>query len=374
MPVPESKPEPSNQLNSQTQALQELFFGNATSPQLQVSLAQETNPLLSSSQPLHPTGAGSASLPSTSQQSRYIQNLHVLSPMPQSPGRTVDTLHRQIMRRGHESHNVNNASTSQNASSIAPDTLKAPSVYRQGFSSAGSPSYTDYRNSALSPSSFNTSSNNSMLASGSIYTEAEREAARNELLDQLVSQLGTPTPPSADEGTRDGTWEDETTSRQTPSGMELMALIQQQLQDVRQDGGSYPASAIQSIYDEPSPRLPSSNTPSHPHPSQNSTSQQILSILNGPSSYLGYASTSGNGRAPPADSKPGTLAVNSNLVTTTQNGQTKHTNPQMHASNLLSLFNGASKTPRRDSTVGGPAPTVPPGDASITRLFANIRM
>jgi hypothetical protein len=286
--------------------------------------------------------------------------------MPQSPGRTVDTLHRQIMRRGHEAQGTHDTPTIQNAASNAPDTLKARSVYQQAFSSAGSPSYTDYRNSALSPSSFNTYPNNYMPASGSIYTEAEREAARSELLDQLISQLGTPTPPSADEGTEDDTWEDDGTSHQTSSGVELMALIQQQLHDARpRDAGP-----------QAWPRLPSSNTPAQPdqfaRPFKNSSSQQMLSLLNGPSNYLSHAPTSGDGQASPANSKPGTSGVKPQLAASTQHGQERHINPQMHASSLLSLFNGASKAQSLDISAGGPAPSLPSGD--ITRLFANARM
>lgn len=375
------------QLESQTQALQDFFFGT-----LAETKADALSNVKSTTAPLAEHGIKVQDASSASQstsQARYLQNLQVLSPIPKSPGRTVENLHRQIMRRGYEQAGQVLPSDYQANPSSGPSTIKAPSAFHDAFSSIGSPSFTDYRNSALSPSGFDShSSINPVMRP--VYTEAEREAARYSLLGQLASELGTPTPPSADESTDDDVT-DEGTSRQESPGKDLMDLIHQQLRQVQPYGASatraqedgQPAGLMKvadSVKETANPYATSntassaavhaalqSSPPSAPLDSAQAPTQHMLSILNGTSDAGTKMTFRQNGSTGHLQG-PVTAQV-SRIVTDEALPAAK--NSAAHASSLLSLFNVQPRT----ATIPSATPTAQSsGHGDLARLFADVRL
>lgn len=357
-----------SQLATQSQALQAYFFGNASTPS-QPSITSIHEPITSSSSPTPRPMVDAVGAPASTSQSRYLQNLQVLSPTPQSPGRTAENLHRQIMRRGHDAQSTYTAHPPTAVSSSGQDPSKATSVPYHAFSSVGSPSYTDYRNSALSPSSFDTHQSSNTP----VYTEQQRQEARNDLLNQLASELGTPTPPSADEESdNDETSEDAGTSRQDSQKLNLLALMQQQL-GVTNDPGNAAAGSQSYILsrDGPSSSRPNRATTLPPQGLHSSTSQSMLNILNGahtPSAPAGLISSPGLSKAGLQTSVPD------------QHGKglkgsdgPASLGAKQHTTSLLSMFNGQPYQHRHHDLVAQGENTRPSGSLDLARLLANIQ-
>lgn len=264
------------------------------------------------------------------------------------------------MRRGYEHTGPPSSADTRASPSLAHSTLKALSANHQAFSSVASPSFTDYRNSALSPSGFDSHHSDVSSARVPIYTEAEREAARYSLLGQLASQLGTPTPPSAGESSDDGATDDGT-SRQD-SGRELMNLIKQQLDDVQPYGDKVPVKYQQRASETPSMALPHPAQPQRQSPGR--SSQHMLSILNGTSGSSPWLAP----QHPPATQLSGSGISPSDGGL---NALPAVSNPADHTSSLLNLFNSQSK-PTISQTAALNAPS--PGHIDIARLFADVRL
>lgn len=358
---------PDEHIAAKTQALQEFFFGNqspvpgpsssfepSTPSQPSKTQASSLPPQASKQNfdmrdhlPSYPQEPPSTTTTNPQAHARYLQNLDVLSPLPQSPGRSADTLHRLVMRRGYEGTGTQAGSLAETSTS-GPDTAKAPSTYHRTHSNLGSPSFTDYRNSALSPSSFDMYPARIVPPRAPTYTEAEREEARNDLLSQLASQLGTPTPPSADEGT-DGTStseddDDHNASRQATPVLDLLSLVKTQLQPSTSHMLST-SSANQSSLRPNGQHNAVSSQPAPQHPQHRSSSQHMLSILNAPP-------TNKPGLPGPAKVAPTALA---------------HPSPQQHAGSLLSLFNTGK--PNAGTATNGQTQA----SSDLARLFANVR-
>lgn len=382
---------PDIQLAAQTQALQEFFFGsqppavpsasnydpstNIASPPSSAQASQSEHlqsssyllPAQSSSYPL--PAQSSSSSPTSQAQARYLQNLEVLSPLPQSPSRPVDTLHRLVVRRGYDTQaqtaHASSSSRAGESTSNAGHAARAPPTLDHPFSSVGSPSFTDYRNTALSPSNFNMHPDSTASPRRPIYTEAEREEARRDLLSQLASQLGNPSPPSADEGTDEthtSGEEVEGTSRQATPVLDLLAVVQSQ-----QANGQSHARGLS----QPPDPAPGITTTSHvragegqttwgqstskqpvlPHPIP---SMHMLGILNGSASHPQVQ----------------TILSNSPSTHTTPANTGNHLLAQQQATSLLNLFNSKSSvsSPASNPVVGNQS-----GSADLARLFANIR-
>lgn len=364
---------PDEHIAAKTQALQEFFFGNQSpvpgpSSSFEPSTTTQASKTHTSSlppqasrpnfdmrdqYPLYPQQTPPTTTTNPQAQARYLQNLDVLSPLPQSPGRSADTLHRLVMRRGYEGTGAQAASLAETSTS-GPDTAKANYTYHRTQSNVGSPSFTDYRNSALSPSSFDMYPARIIPARAPTYTEAEREEARNDLLSQLASQLGTPTPPSADEGT-DGTSttedDDENgASRQATPVLDLLSMVKTQVQPSTTHT-LLTSSANQGFLRPNGQNNPLSPQPAPPHHLQHrSSSQHMLNILN----------------APPLN-KPALPSPVTVPQPTPTGPRFAQQSAQQHAGSLLSLFNTGKLNAGTASNGQAEA------SSDLARLFANVR-
>lgn len=199
---------------------------------------------LASPRPYYPSGGSQDSLLRILQQSALTTTLH-----QQQQQQSQQGVSQPVAGPSGSGSYWDKATTTTNGSTTAaPSTVRniTPSKKHYLSSNMASPSFTDYRESGLSPSTFLPTSQYQQLQTQgqhqqpaqlpAIYTDDEREEARGAILAQLASQLGAgPTPPSPDELDRhsdtEGSGDDDGAGDTASPVQDLLAIFRAQMQE-----------------------------------------------------------------------------------------------------------------------------------------------